>query len=111
LFRGRTTSGSKCGRKEGPGNESPLLLPPQPVLDRRLEGQKTCVVRKTGRKKGSKAGKKAGGNPQMPTYLSGKTQKGWLPAHEPSSGVSVEFQCEFTEKPERRNMEMDGFEE
>jgi hypothetical protein len=69
------------------------------------------LVRKTGRKKGSKAGKKAGGNPQVLTHLSERIQGGWLPAQKPSSGVSVEFQCEFTEKPGRWNLEMDGFEE
>jgi hypothetical protein len=67
------------------------------------------MVRKTGRKKGSKAGKKAGGNPQTPTYLSERMQEGRLPAHNPSSGISAEFSNEFTEKPGRSNLEMDGF--
>ena len=65
----------------------------------------------TGRKKGSKAGEKAGGNPQMPTYLSERTQEGRLPAQTPSGDISVEFQHEFTEKPGRRNLDFDGFEE
>jgi hypothetical protein len=89
VLKGRTEERKDLGMK------APFAFLPCPFWTEGLKDRKYMIhaaVRKTGRKKGSKAGKKAGGNPQTPTYLSERTQGGWLPAHKPPSGISFEFQ-------------------
>jgi hypothetical protein len=101
LFRGRTMPGRHYGRKEGPGNESPLRLLSLSVLDRKGLKDRTHIVRKTGRKKDRRqARRQVATHKRQPTFQK-KIQGGWLPVHEPISGISIEFQCEFTEKPRR----------